>query len=408
MSHFGSKNKPLTGTAAPSDEPGRARRGPAERRPGPETLAKIANIIAIGSGKGGVGKSTVTANLAIALKQLGARVGVLDADIYGPSLPALLGAPKNRPESDQGKLDPVVCHGIPMMSIGFIVPEGSPVIWRAPMALKAIYQFLGGVEWGELDYLLIDMPPGTGDVQLTLAQQAPLTGSVVVTTPQDVALGVARKGLRMFEQVKVPVLGVVENMSGFACEKCGHEQNVFKKDGGRALARETGAAFLGAIPLETDVMEGGDAGEPILIRKPDSPAAKAFLELARNLEIEVARRNAAPSGEEPSKIELGPAGELRLTWPDGHVGAHAPWALRVRCPCAHCVDEDTGKQVLDPKRVSLDIKLAGAQPVGRYGVGLTFSDGHNTGIYNFTDLKASCECPACQARRGKPVETFSV
>lgn len=392
----------------PTPETLAARRGPKEKRPGPDTLAKVGNVIAVGSGKGGVGKSTVTANLAVALTKLGARVGILDADIYGPSQPRLLGAPLDRPPAQDGQITPTVRHGIPLMSIGFIVPEGSPVIWRAPMALKALAQFLGNVEWGELDYLLIDMPPGTGDVQLSLAQQAPLTGCVVVTTPQDVALGVARKGLRMFEQVKVPVLGIVENMSGFVCEKCGHDHKLFKKAGGETLARETGAPLLGAVPLEIAVMEGGDAGEPILLRTDQSPAAKAFLDIARRLEAEVARQNAGTSSEEPTQAKIGPAGELKLSWPDGHEGSYAAWTLRGRCPCAQCVDEDTGRRVLDPKRVPLDVRITGVQPVGRYGLGLAFTDGHNTGIYKFADFQAICECPACLARRGKPAETFSV
>jgi ATP-binding protein involved in chromosome partitioning len=405
MTFWKSKNE---NAPAPDAVMAQARRGPAQRRSGPEALAKVGNVIAIGSGKGGVGKSTVTANLAMALVKRGARVGILDADIYGPSQPRLLGAPAVPPPTEEGNISPVVCHGIPMMSIGFIVPEGSPVIWRAPMALKAIYQFLGNVEWGELDYLLIDMPPGTGDVQLTLAQQAPLTGSVVVSTPQDVALGVARKGLRMFEQVKVPILGIVENMSGFACEKCGHEHRLFKKEGARALATETHTPFLGEIPLETAVMEGGDAGQPILLRDASSPAAKAFMAVAEKFEVAVARHNAAPGGEEPSQIKVGPEGELQITWPDGHAGVHPAWSLRTQCPCALCVDEDTGKRVLDPQRIPLDVKITGVQPVGHYGAGLAFSDGHNTGIYTYTDLRSTCECPPCRARRGVPAETFSV
>lgn len=404
MTFWKSKNET---SSAPDAVSARARKGPAQRRPGPDTLARVANVVAIGSGKGGVGKSTVTANLAVALVKRGARVGVLDADIYGPSQPRLLGAPAVPPPAE-GNISPVVCHGVPMMSIGFIVPEGAPVIWRAPMALKAIYQFLGNVEWGELDYLLIDMPPGTGDVQLTLAQQAPLTGSVVVSTPQDVALGVARKGLKMFEQVKVPILGVIENMSGFVCENCGHEHRLFKKAGGRALAAETHTPFLGEIPLETAVMEGGDLGQPVLLRDENSPAAKAFLAVAEKFEAAVAQQNAAPEGGEPSRVDIGPEGELKTVWPDGHAGVHPAWSLRTQCPCAQCVDEDTGKRVLDPQRVPLDVKLTGVHPVGRYGLGLAFSDGHNTGIYTYAGLRASCECVPCRAARGAPAETFSV
>lgn len=392
----------------PSAEALQARKGPAVRRPGPEALSGVRNVIAIGSGKGGVGKSTVTTNLAVALQRLGAKVAVLDADIYGPSQPGLMGAGNERPATDVEQLAPMVRHGVGFMSIGLLMPQDNPVIWRAPIAMKALFQLLGGVAWGDLDYLLIDMPPGTGDVQLTLAQQAPLTGSIVVTTPQQVALGVARKGLKMFEQVKVPILGVVENMSGFVCTNCGTEHALFKKEGGQVLARECGAPFLGRIPLEADIMEGGETGEPVLVRNPGSPAARAFLDLAKSLEREAARANAVVPGGEPKRMDLGPAGELHIAWADGHEGRIAAWTLRVNCPCAACVDEDTGRRVLDPKKIPLDVRVAGVNPVGRYGVGLAFSDAHNTGIYTFESLRAACECAECLARRGGTAQPFSV
>ncbi|MBL8024649.1 MAG: P-loop NTPase [Elusimicrobia bacterium] len=392
----------------PSPEALQARKGPSFRRPGPDALANVRNLVAVGSGKGGVGKSTVTTNLAVALQKMGAKVAVLDADIYGPSQPGLMGAGGTRAESENEQMKPLNRHGIGFMSIGLVMPQDGPVVWRAPMAMKALFQFLNNVQWGDLDYLLIDLPPGTGDVQLTIAQQAPLTGSIVVTTPQDVALNVARKGLQMFQQVKVPILGVVENMSGFVCTNCGTEHLVFKKEGGRVLAQEAGTAFLGRIPLETDIMTGGDAGEPLLVRNPETGAARSFLDLARNFEHEVARTNGAPLADEPKNVAIGLDGDLRIEWADGHPGQNAAWGLRVNCPCAGCVDEDTGKRVLDPKRIPLDIKISEVHPVGRYGVGIAFSDSHNTGIFKFDILRAACECPDCVAKKGDSTGSFSV
>jgi ATP-binding protein involved in chromosome partitioning len=390
-----------------SPEMAAARQGPRVQRERPEGLAAVRNIVAVGSGKGGVGKSTITTNLAVALAALGARVAVLDADIYGPSQPGLLGAKKTRAEGDGEQLVPIERHGIRFISMGVVMADDAPVVWRAPMAIKALYQFLAYVKWGDLDYLLIDMPPGTGDVQLSLAQQAPLTGSVVVTTPQDVALGVARKGLKMFQQVKVPLVGVVENMSGFVCTNCGTKHDIFKKDGGQTLAREAGAAFLGAIPLEADVVEGSDAGDPVVLRRPAGAASKAFFALARAFEKEIARLNALTPADEPLRVDTTAAGELAIEWIDGHKSAHSPWPLRTVCPCAACVDEDTGRRVLDPSRVPLDVKVTGVTPVGRYGVGLAFSDGHNTGIYTYDKLRKTCECADCLAKRGA-VRSFPV
>lgn len=227
----------------------------------------VRHVIAIASGKGGVGKSTVTANLAHALAAQGARVGVLDADIYGPSQPQMLGSPIGAPKpgaDENGILIPAERAGVKFMSMGLLSQADGAVVWRAPMATKMIQQFLGGVKWGELDYLLIDLPPGTGDVQLTLAQQARLSGAIIVTTPQQVAVGIAKKGLRMFQNLNVPILGVIENMSGFHCAHCGHDTAVFKVGGGRDLALELKLPFLGAIPLDPNVMMSGDAGVPLV------------------------------------------------------------------------------------------------------------------------------------------------
>lgn len=252
-----------------------------DQKTSPEALIGVRHIIAIASGKGGVGKSTVTTNLAIALRQMGATVGLLDADLYGPTQPGMLGTQGTRGKTNgNGLLVPTEKHGVKVVSIGLLTEEDSPMIWRAPMATQMIQQFLGNVQWGTLDYLLIDLPPGTGDVQLTLAQNARLTGTVIVTTPQEVAVGIAKKGLEMFRQLNIPILGIVENMSGFTCKHCEKETAIFKEGGGQTLAKKLGVPFLGAVPLDPEIMLSGDIGIPIFERAPKSHAAEAFLKIA--------------------------------------------------------------------------------------------------------------------------------
>ncbi len=350
-------------------------------------LAGVKNIIAIASGKGGVGKSTVSANLAVALKQTGAKVGLMDADIYGPSQPGMLGARQAKPGIKGDLLEPVERFGVSFVSMGLLIDNDGPVIWRAPMAMKIIHQFIGNVDWGKLDYLLIDLPPGTGDVQLTLAQQAQLSGAVIVTTPQQVALGVAAKGLRMFEQVNVPIVGVIENMSGFTCKHCGKTTEIFKSGGGEALAKHAGVPYLGAIPLDPEIMMSGDTGVPLVENGAGSPGAQAFLAVARNLQAQVARLAAVVGADEPEQIELRQTGELVVTWQDNSQSQYNPFTLRINCPCASCVDENSGRRTLDPKRVPLDIKVTGFDMIGRYAVALHFSDGHSTGLYAFKLLR---------------------
>lgn len=241
----------------------------------------VDRIVAIASGKGGVGKSTVSSNLAVALARLGRRVGLLDADIYGPSQPRMMGVSK-RPSSPDGKtIIPLQAHGVTMMSIGLMVPEGEAVVWRGPMLMGALQQMLGQVEWGLLDVLIVDLPPGTGDVQLTLAQKASVTGAIVVSTPQDVALLDARKALNMFEKTKTPVIGMIENMSSFCCPNCGHESNIFGHGGAKAEAEKLGLPFLGEIPLELDIRVAGDGGTPIAAT--DSPLAAHYATIAAQL-----------------------------------------------------------------------------------------------------------------------------
>jgi ATP-binding protein involved in chromosome partitioning len=255
--------------------PGSAR-GPG----GPAGIPSVAAIIAVASGKGGVGKSTVAVNLALGLRDLGLKVGILDADIYGPSLPKLL-AIKERPQTAGGtRLKPIVRHGMPVMSIGFLVEEETPMIWRGPMVMSALTQMLREVDWGNLDVMVVDMPPGTGDAQLTMAQQVPLKGAVIVSTPQDLALIDARRGIAMFRRVNVPVLGIVENMSTFICPHCGTRSDIFGHGGARHEAERLGVPFLGEIPLAIDIREKSDAGEPVVATEPDGPHAQAFRDIA--------------------------------------------------------------------------------------------------------------------------------
>jgi ATP-binding protein involved in chromosome partitioning len=245
-------------------------------------LGEIRNIVAVASGKGGVGKSTVAANLALAWAAQGARVGMLDADIYGPSQPLMLGLEGQRPTSPDGKhLKPLESHGLAAMSIGFLVDAEQPMVWRGPMVTQALTQLLSETHWGTLDYLVVDMPPGTGDIQLTLAQRVPVAGAVIVTTPQDIALADARKGLKMFEKVSVPVLGIVENMSVHICSNCGHAEHIFGTGGGARMAEQYGVKLLGELPLDVHVREEADGGRPTVVAAPDSPRARAYFEMAR-------------------------------------------------------------------------------------------------------------------------------
>ncbi len=251
----------------------------------------IRNIVAVASGKGGVGKSTVAANLALAWAQQGARVGLLDADIYGPSQPIMLGLTGQRPTSPDGKkIVPLRSHGLVAMSIGFLVDAEQPTIWRGPMVTSALNQLLSETDWGDLDYLVVDMPPGTGDIQLTLSQRVPVAGAVIVTTPQDIALADARKGLKMFEKVNVPVLGIVENMSTHVCSHCGHEEAIFGSGGGARMAAQYGVQLLGELPLDSRIREEADGGRPTVVAAPGTARAAAYLSLARRAAGELARR----------------------------------------------------------------------------------------------------------------------
>src|SRR5436190_2178199 len=255
---------------------------------GVKLVPGIKNIIAVASGKGGVGKSTTAVNLALALSAEGASVGVLDADIYGPSQPTMLGI-AGRPETKDGKsLEPMEGHGLQAISIGFLIDVDTPMVWRGPMVTQALEQLLKDTRWRELDYLVVDLPPGTGDIQLTLAQKVPVTGAVIVTTPQDIALIDARKGLKMFEKVGIPILGIVENMSYHRCPSCGHESHIFGSGGAERMARESGTEVLGQLPLDEAIRQQADSGKPTVVAAPDSPAAEIYRRIARRCAVKIA------------------------------------------------------------------------------------------------------------------------
>ncbi|OGQ67932.1 MAG: hypothetical protein A3F89_03385 [Deltaproteobacteria bacterium RIFCSPLOWO2_12_FULL_50_11] len=258
-----------------------------------EALRQVKNVIAVASGKGGVGKSTVSVNLALALAQSGAKVGLMDADIYGPSMGMMMGLYETPEVTPDKRLVPLEKYGLQVISMGVLSGPDTPVIWRGPMVSNMIQQFLSVVAWGALDYMIIDLPPGTGDVQLTLTQQAPLAGAIIVTTPQDISLLDARKGLLMFDQVQVPVIGVIENMSTFICQHCQKPTDIFGKGGGRRISDFFGVPFLGQIPIDPSIVVGGDSGSPLLIHQPDSQAAHAFRWAAENMAAELSVLNAA-------------------------------------------------------------------------------------------------------------------
>ncbi|MGB0126866.1 MAG: iron-sulfur cluster carrier protein ApbC [Rhodocyclaceae bacterium] len=269
---------------------------------GVKLLPSVKNIIAVASGKGGVGKSTTAVNLALALAAEGASVAILDADIYGPSQPQMLGI-TGRPESADGKtLEPMVAHGLQAMSVGFLVDVETPMVWRGPMVTQALQQLLNETNWKDVDYLVVDLPPGTGDIQLTLAQQVPVTGAVIVTTPQDIALLDARKGLKMFEKVGIPILGIVENMSIHICSNCGHEEFIFGSGGAERMARDYEVEMLGALPLDIRIREETDSGRPTVVAEPESRIAEIYRDIARKVAVRIAERAKDMSSKFPNIV----------------------------------------------------------------------------------------------------------
>ena len=384
---------------------------------GPEKLPGIRHIIAVGSGKGGVGKSTVSVNLALALQQLGAHVGIVDADILGPSIPGMLGIPTGEPPAmtPQGRMIPAERHGLKVVSMGMLTGDDKPAVLRGPMVGKYLKMFVGGVQWGSLDYLILDLPPGTGDTQLTLAQSMPLSGVVIVTTPQAVSLKIARRGLRMFEKVQVPILGIIENMRAFTCPHCGESTDIFRHGGGEQMSQEIGVPFLGALPLDADVVTCGDEGRPIVVDQPTSASARVYAAIAAAL---VAQLHAAVATLKPfvwkwdsnegapawleGAVRPAPAGArntpigllrrdprtLSILWEDGHRDDFDVRDLRLACHCALCVEEMSGRKLLDPKTVRSDVSPRQIVSVGNYAIGFDWSDGHNSGIHSFNDLRA--------------------
>lgn len=380
-------------------------RSPNLESPTRDLAPRVKNIIPIASGKGGVGKSTVSANLAVALSKLGARVGLADMDVYGPSIPLLMGK-RESPTQENGKILPVKAYGVKLISMGFFLSREDAVIWRGPMLSKTVEQFLGAVDWGDLDYLVVDLPPGTGDVQLSLCQRIPLTGSAIVSTPQDVALHVAEKAIRMFEKLHTPILGLIENMSGFICPHCGHREEIFGTGGARRYCQDQDIPFLGDIPLSTDVRSTSDSGTPIVISSPDSDSAKAFLHVAKNLAAQVSIRNVGiverDVRTEPKEISSGqngiPRTQVRILWKDGHESLYSARYLRLNCKCASCINEISGEKRLRDSSIPKDIYSLSLNPVGRYAYQFRFSDGHNTGIYTYEHLREICPCDNCKSQ----------
>jgi len=362
-----------------------------------QLIPDVKNVVPIASGKGGVGKSTVSVNLALSLAQTGAKVGIMDADVYGPSVPTMLGVREDI-VARGNRFVPAERFGIKMISTASMI-RGRAAILRGPMLHKVIEQFLGQTEWGELDYLIVDLPPGTGDIHLSLCQMIPLTGAAIVSTPQDVALQVAEKAILMFEQLRTPVLGVIENMSYFECEH-GTRYEIFGHGGAQRYCQGRGIPFLGEIPLAVQIRTASDSGEPVVVADPNSEYARAFMRVAKNLAAQVSVQalggGASADGREPKRVEQPSRREIVLEWKDGHVSRFDPFKLRAACACATCVDENTGKQVLREESIAEDVWAQSISPVGRYGLQIVWSDGHSTGIYTFERLRGMCPCDACR------------
>jgi ATP-binding protein involved in chromosome partitioning len=366
--------------------------GPAPAAPAPAAggkghiahVAGIKHMIAVASGKGGVGKSTTAVNLALGLQAIGLKAGILDADIYGPSQPRLLGL-AGRPQVAHGNtLRPMQGFGLKAMSMGFLVDEGTPIIWRGPMVVSALTQMLRDVDWGELDVLVIDMPPGTGDVQLTMAQQVPLSGAIIVSTPQDLALIDARKGLNMFRRVDVPVLGIVENMSYFVCPKCGERSDIFGHGGAKLEAEKLGVPFLGGVPLHMDIRATSDEGRPIVASSPDSAHAQIYRDIAARAWSEL--QGGSGKRLEPPKLEIAGSGaELAVTFEGAKPFTLSAEMLRVMSPSAEVQGHSPEQRVTVGKKKNVKIKEL--KPVGNYAVRIVFDDGHDTGLYAWSYLQ---------------------
>ena len=357
-----------------------------ERRRVTESLEGIGTRIGVYSGKGGVGKTTVATNLAVILAAQENDVALFDCDIDCPNVTRVLRITEG-PVQNGKKLIPPSRFGVKVMSMSFFQEnEDEAIVWRGPMIHNAINQFLTMTEWGELDYLFVDLPPGTGDIQLTLTQAVPLSGAIIVTTPQDVAHTIAEKGLRMFQQVKVPILGIVENMAYYHCPECGHNDPIFREGGGTAASQKLDIPLLARIPLNSSIAAAMDAGEPIA----EGEIGDAFAALAGEV---MARSSATALGEAlnpaaPQELAVVAGGAVQVKWRDGVEQIIQAHTLRSECPCAGCVDEFSGEKLLQPEQIPTDIVVASTASIGRYAVRFDFSDGHNTGIYEFARLRA--------------------
>ena len=358
-----------------------------------EKIANVDRIVAVASCKGGVGKSTVAVHLALALAKRGAKVGLADVDVYGPSAPIMLGVNERPKPVTDNVIPPVRAHGIEVMSMGFFLDDSAPVIWRGPMAMSATRQFLRGVSWSGLDYLVVDLPPGTGDIVLTLAQEVPLDGAVIVTTPQDVALADVKRGISMLRKVNANVLGIVSNMAGFVCGACGTRDDVFGSRSGEQLALELGLPLLGEIPIDETIRESGDSGVSVIERDESGASAQAFLALGDRVRGALDATRSSASGVEP--VEISQDAEraiVRIEWSDGKTTEYAMSGLRGWCPCAECQGHSgqrTFVTVAAPR-------VAGVEAVGRYAIRFLWQDGHSTGMYSYDYLRELADFPECK------------
>lgn len=381
-------------------------------------LEHVRDVIAVHSAKGGVGKSTVTTNLAVTLSRFGLSVGILDADIYGPSIAQMMGSDAHPKAANDGeRVLPLERHGVRYLSLANVVTRDAPVIWRGPMVVGALQQMFTNVDWGDLDVLLLDMPPGTGDTILSIAQMVVLSGVVVVTTPQEMSLSDTRRGIQAFRKLDVPILGVVENMSRFVCDACGESAALFGEGGGEATAKAIGLPFLGRLPLVPEVCVAGDTGEPLAHKNPEGIIGRGFDSIARNIlgglahstrvetsDLEVTWRalksgefRESPSGKlPPPSRDMPPRpvhawqvsnDRLGLAWSDGTRTFHGTYELRRACPCALCVEEWTGRRLPSLEAVPRDVKPTTIKTVGRYALQPEWSDGHRTGIFSFEELR---------------------
>ncbi len=343
----------------------------------------VKHIVAVASGKGGVGKSTTAVNLALGLKAIGLKAAIMDADVYGPSQPRLLGLSGKPEVTSTNKIVPMEAYGLKSMSMGYMVDEGTPVVWRGPMVVQALNQMLREVMWGDIDVLIVDMPPGTGDVQLTMAQQVPLAGAVIVSTPQDLALIDARKGLAMFQRVNVPVLGIIENMSYFLCPSCGERSDIFGHGGAETEAQKLSVPFLGGVPLHMDIRERSDSGKPIVATVPNSPQAQIYRELAAKVWGEV--QAAAGSAVAPPDIKVSPDNDvLTVTFADGARYELSAEMLRVMSPSAEVQGHSADQRVTVARKKS--VRIRDLKPIGNYAVRIVFDDAHDTGLFTWDYL----------------------